>query len=62
MLAPYGEMDQAAGENIRLVLSQALRHCGGRTKRSGAGPWPPCSGWATPYEQVREVMGGLDTE
>ena len=56
VLAPYGEED-SAGENIRLVLSKRYA-CGGRTKRSGAGPWPPCSGWATLMSRCARLWAG----
>ena len=59
VLAPYGEED-SAGENIRLVLSKRYA-CGGRTKRSAPGRGS-LQRLGYSYEQVREVMGGLDTE
>lgn len=60
VLAPYGEED-SAGENIRLVLSKryALWREDEKVRRRAVAALQRL-GYS--YEQVREVMGGLDTE
>ena len=60
VLAPYGAED-SAGENIRLVLSKryALWREDEKVRRRAVAALQRL-GYS--YEQVREVMGGLDTE
>ena len=57
VLEQYQDMDQAAGENIALVLER--RYPTWREdEKPAAGRWRPCSGWGTPSSRCAPSWAG----